>query len=257
MKDKPNNMTQDRKDLPPRYEDVAEGSSEQVLGQATFIFAGDSVVCETTAGTAPAYKLSWDVTAIPPKGTSVIFERVDPRLPEKVEGEALAEHQTEHLFYLAHPAGAQYQTDKPAYYITCSTAERGAALGNISLEATSKKAPFQRTEFRALLHAGRSADDSPLFADAASAEPLFDARPKWVGGRYVWADSGGAEVAQEEEKDGQHRLAVTTPMARGIRDALVATWCLRLWHNTAESKAAKRDGTFPRYFFCVDLSSAA
>ena len=250
-------MSRNSNDLPPSYEDVAEGSSKQVLGQEIFIFAGESVVCETTAGTAPAYKLSWDVTTIPPKGTSVIFERVDARLPEKAEGKAPAQQQTEHLFYLAHPAGAQYGTNTPAYYITCSTAEQGATLGNISLETASKRAPFQRTEFRALLHAGRSADDSPLFADAASAEPLFEARPKWVGGRYVWADSGGAEVAQEEEKDGQHRLAVTRPMARGIRDALVATWCLRLWHNTAESKAAKRGGTFPRYFFCADLFSAA
>ena len=238
-------MSRNSNDLPPSYEDVAEGSSKQVLGQEIFIFAGESVVCETTAGTAPAYKLSWDVTTIPPKGTSVIFERVDARLPEKAEGKAPAQQQTEHLFYLAHPAGAQYGTNTPAYYITCSTAEQGATLGNISLETASKRAPFQRTEFRALLHAGRSAEGSPLFADKT--EPLFEAKPKWVGGRYVWADSHGEEVAHEEEKGRQHRLAVTAPMARGIRDALVATWCLRLWHDTAESRAAKRDGKLAHY----------
>lgn len=250
-------MGLDSEDLPPPYKDVykdvAEGSSERLLQPATFAFKGESIVCETTAGTVPVYELSWDVTAIPPKSTSAIFERVDVRAPEKADSTAPTQRQSEHLFYLARPARAQYQTDIPAYYITCATAEHGAILGNISLETSSKKMPFPRTEFSALLHAGKSSEHSPLFADKT--EALFDARMKLIGGRYVWADSrGGGEVAQEEEKDGQRRLIITAPMNRGMRDALVATWCLRLWHDTAESRVAKRDGRSARGFLKQILS---
>ena len=228
-------MESDSKDIPPSYESVAEGSFGDVLEPATLLFAGQSIMCETTAGTAPIYQVSWDVTAIPPRGTSAVFERVEHQPPEKAESKAPPEKQNVHLFYLAHPAGAQYRKDAPAYYITSASR---ATLGNISLETS--KARFQKTEFKALLHAGSSASSDPLFAEKP--RPLFDVRPKWLGGRFTWSDSYGREVAYEEEKGDQRRLVVTASMGRDMRDAMVATWCLRLWHDTAESRAAKKDG---------------
>ncbi|RYP57039.1 hypothetical protein DL769_009737 [Monosporascus sp. CRB-8-3] len=219
--------------LPP-YEDIDDGPWEDVLEPANLVFAGQSIVCEATTST-PLYKMNWDVTSIPQKGTSVVFERVKYDPPETAESTAPTKQQNQHLFYLAHPAGAQYRTDSPAYYITSVSP---VALGNITLETSKSK--IGKIEFKALLSAKKSASDSPLFDEKP--EPLFDAKPKWMGGRFTWTDPDGKQVAYEDEKSAKHRLVVTAAMRREMRDALAATWCLRLWHDTAERREAKRDG---------------
>ncbi|RYP07959.1 hypothetical protein DL764_002187 [Monosporascus ibericus] len=194
------------KDMPPPYEEVSDRPSEDVLEPEVFVFAG----------------------------TSVVFERVDHDPHEKTESTEPKKQHNRHLFYLAHPAGAQYRTDRPAYYIT-SVSPGG--LGNIHLETS--KSTFQNTEFKALLSVEKSASDSPLFNETP--EPLFDAKLKWMGGHYTWTDSDGRQVAYENKKRDRQRLVVTAAMRRKMRDALIATWCLRLWHDTAESREAKRD----------------
>ncbi|RYP56247.1 hypothetical protein DL771_012034 [Monosporascus sp. 5C6A] len=226
-------MTLDAKDMPPPYEDICDGPSEDVLQPEVFVFAGESIACETAAST-PLYQMNWNVTTIPQRHTSLVFERVDHDPREKAESAAPMEQHNQHLFYLAHPAGAQYLTDRPAYYITSVSP---GTLGNISLETSKPK--FQKTEFKALLSAGKGASDSPLFDERP--EPLFDAKSKWMGGRYTWTDSAGRQVAYEDKKGDRHILVVTAAMSRRMRDALIATWCLRLWHDTAESREAKRD----------------
>ncbi|RYP80646.1 hypothetical protein DL770_006136 [Monosporascus sp. CRB-9-2] len=226
-------MIPDAKDISPPYEEVNDGPPDDVLEPEVFVFGGESITCETTAST-PLYQMSWDVTTIPQKGTSVVFERIDHDPHEKAESTAPIKQQKQHLFYLAHPAGAQYRTDRPAYYITSVSP---GALGNINLETSNPK--FQKAEFKALLSPEKSASESPLFDEKP--EPLFDVKPKWMGGRYTWTDSAGKQVAYEDKKRDKHRLVVTAAMRRTMRDALIATWCLRLWHDTAESKEAKRD----------------
>ncbi|KAL4741359.1 hypothetical protein BDV11DRAFT_72864 [Aspergillus similis] len=46
-------------------------------------------------------------------------------------------------------------------------------------------------------------------------------------------------MAVEGKEDGRYRLSVTRKMSQELRDALVATWLLRLWHDTVESKQAE------------------
>ncbi|EMR63580.1 hypothetical protein UCREL1_9466 [Eutypa lata UCREL1] len=214
-------MASDCKDLPPSYDEAIGGPSEDLVDPATLVFTGTSV------------------------STSVVFEEVEhspEQPPEKAEATSPAQQQKRHLYYLAHPAGAQYQVDRPAYYVTSASPDN-AALGNIGLE-TSKTGAFpKKMEFRAMLSAGKTASDSPLFDERP--QPLFDARPKWTGG-YAWVDAednGRRQIAHEEDekRGGRHKLVVTAPLRREVRDALVAAWCLRLWHDTAESKEAKRD----------------
>jgi hypothetical protein len=48
-------------------------------------------------------------------------------------------------------------------------------------------------------------------------------------------------VAVDEKEDDRCKLSITRIMPQELRDALVATWLLRLWHDTAESKQAKRE----------------
>jgi hypothetical protein len=45
----------------------------------------------------------------------------------------------------------------------------------------------------------------------------------------------------ERKEDGKYKLSVTREISQEMRDASVATWLLRLWHNTAENKQARRE----------------
>lgn len=144
--------------------------------------------------------------------------------------------QKRHIFYRAHPAGADFQTDTPAYYIT--SVSREGTLGYIGLRST--KPLLQRPQLEAMLSAARTAADKPLFDENPSV--VFGIRPKMLSGRNTWVDSDRSQVAVEERKGSHHTLDITAPMRREVRDALVATWCLKVWHDTAESPQARKDG---------------
>ncbi|ERF74872.1 hypothetical protein EPUS_03256 [Endocarpon pusillum Z07020] len=197
-------MEANSQSLPLPCEEANEGPSKDFLDPTILVLAGQSVVCET-APAIPLYQMNWNVTSLPPKGSSVVFERVvEHGQAETAEGTAPSKPQNRHLFYLAHPPGAQLSNEKPAYYITSVLPEM---LGNISLEAV--KSRLQKPELKA---------------------------------RLPEEDHGGIPVVAYEDGKGEpHRLVVTAPMERRIRDALVATWCLRLWHDTAESRQARTE----------------
>ncbi|KAI5924941.1 hypothetical protein F4810DRAFT_103338 [Camillea tinctor] len=200
-----------------------EGSDDNTLLQPEgLVLAGQLVVADTTDAT-PLYQMNWNVTSIPQKGSSVIFERIERPT-----------QQNQHIFYLAHPLGAQYETGTPTYYITSTSPDM---LGNISLE--SSKPRFQKPDFKALLSVNKSASDDPLFDE--SSEPLFHVKPKWMGGHYAWSDTEGRQIAQEDRCGDKPRITVAKPMEKRTRDALVALWCLRLWYDTAESRRARKD----------------
>lgn len=231
------------KSLPPPYEEASSEAAGKALKPIVLVLTGDAVISATSPTTAPLYKMSWNVTSIPQKSSSVVFERVEQSQSQNPDGPNPSKSPTCHLFYLAHPPGARFQTDTPEYYITSVSSE---ALGNISLETSNKRSRFQKAEFRALLSAKKTASSIPLFDDEEKAQLLFTIKPKWIGGRYTYTDSSCEQVAYEDEdrkaKEHRHRLVITAPMDRATRDALVATWCLRLWYETAESREARSEG---------------
>ncbi|KAI9154741.1 hypothetical protein HJFPF1_07298 [Paramyrothecium foliicola] len=228
-------MERDSKDLPPPpYEEFEGEASTVIIEPATLVFDGTSILQENAA-TGPLFHLPWNVTSIPQKGTSVAFESAEYDAPEK-DGEYIsAESRKRRLFYLAHPADAKFRQDAPAYYITSLLP---GGLGNMALQAT--KSRVKKTEFSVLLSFGRTASHDPLFDEHPLS--LFTVKPKWVGGVYEWIGQEGQQVAYEGVNGPQQKLVITVPLEKNLRDALVAAWCLRLWHDTAESREAKRDG---------------
>ncbi|KAL4876707.1 hypothetical protein BJY04DRAFT_199638 [Aspergillus karnatakaensis] len=211
-----------------------------LLDPAVLFLSDQSVVAEDDPST-PLYTLSTDIRSIPNKNSSVKLERVENE-SNKVEGSGTTPQQRrQHLFYLVHPEHAQYRTDIPArYYITAVVPE---TVGNIRLEAT--EARLQKPSFKALLSAGKTASDRPLFNEGAQQLVLFDIQPRGKAGlgstAYKWADSKGGQVALEGKEDGRFYLKITNGVPQDVREALVATWLLRLWYDTAESKEAKRE----------------
>ncbi|TEA21355.1 hypothetical protein C8034_v007723 [Colletotrichum sidae] len=62
-------------------------------------------------------------------------------------------------------------------------------------------------------------------------ELVFDVRPN--NQVLDWLDGNGERIAVEELKDDMRSLNIMVPMERAQRDALVATWCSRLWEKQA------------------------
>lgn len=223
------------------YEKTGGNTSTEILQPAVLFLSGQSV-CADSATSIPLYQLNSDIRSTSNKDSSVAFERVEQDIPDsetEIESVTPGTRHKRHLFYLAHPVNAQYRTDIPAkYYITSAVPE---TVGNIRLE--SSEARFQKTSFKAMLSAKKTASDRPLFYEGTQQLLLFDIQPNWKVGRtcYKWSDSNGRQVAVEEKEDDRYKLSVTSSMSQDSRDALVATWLLRLWHDTAESKQAKRE----------------
>ncbi|KAJ5177668.1 uncharacterized protein N7500_000367 [Penicillium coprophilum] len=218
------------------YEKPDGNHPRDTVGPAVLIFSTRSVFAEAETST-PLYQVNSDIRSISNKDSSVAFERVED-VPE-VDGITARTPGKRHLFYLAHPVNARYRTDIPArYYITSAVSE---AVGNIRLEISVAR--LQRTSFKAMLSAKKTASDNPLFNEGTHEVLLFDIQPNWKFGRncYEWSDLNGEQVAVEEKENDRYKLSVTTSTSQELRDALVATWLLRLWYDTAESKQARRE----------------
>jgi hypothetical protein len=222
------------------YEKTGGTPSKDILEPADLFLSGQSVISKAATST-PLYQLNSDIQSISNKDSSVAFERVEHDVPGseiEIKGTTAGTPRKRHLFYLAHPVNARYRTDIAArYYITSAVPEM---VGNIRLEISETR--FQKTSFKAVLSPKRTASDNPLFGEGTQ-QLLFDIQPNRKVGRncYRWSDSNGRHVAVEEKEDDRYGLSVTTSMSQEMRDALVATWLLRLWHDTAESKQAKRE----------------
>ncbi|CAG8281597.1 unnamed protein product [Penicillium nalgiovense] len=226
--------------------------TKDILEPTILFLSGQSVLAESAIST-PLYQLNSDIRSISNKDSSVTFERVEhdvPGLEVETEQHTADTPRKRHLFYLAHPMNAQYRTDIPAkYYITSAVSE---TVGNIRLE--SSEARFQKTSFKALLSTNKTASDKPLFDEGTQQVLLFDIQPNWKVGRncYRWSDADGRQVAAEEKEDDRYKLSVTSSMSQELRDALVATWLLRLWHDTAESRQAKRECKLTQALLLLD-----
>ncbi|EAW16860.1 uncharacterized protein NFIA_002090 [Aspergillus fischeri NRRL 181] len=216
--------------------DSYEKPGGKLVEPAVLFLSGQSVLTEAATPT-PLYQLNSDITSISNKDSSVTLERVEHDVSE-IDGVTAGTRQKRHLFYLAHPVNAQYRSDIPAkYYITSAAPEM---VGNIRLETS--EARLQRTSFKAMLSPHKTASDKPLFDEGTQQVLLFDIYSDWKVGRncYKWSDSNGRQVAIEEKENDRYKLSITRSMPQELRDALVAAWLLRLWHDTAESKQAKR-----------------
>ncbi|CAG8931924.1 unnamed protein product [Penicillium salamii] len=222
------------------YRELDGEPSKSSLEPAVLFLSGHSVLDEAATST-PLYQVNCDITSISNKDSSLVFERVEHTVPGlKLEDEDVtvgASRKTP-IFYLAHPLNAQYRTDIPArYYITAALPEMA---GNIRLDTSGTR--LQKVSFQATLSPGKTASHQPLF-DEVTQQLLFDIRPQWKLGRscYKWSDCDGKQLAVEEHMGDIYKLSITTHLQQSLRDALVAVWLLKIWHDTAERKQARKE----------------
>uniref|UniRef100_L2FTT8 Uncharacterized protein n=1 Tax=Colletotrichum fructicola (strain Nara gc5) TaxID=1213859 RepID=L2FTT8_COLFN len=74
--------------------------------------------------------------------------------------------------------------------------------------------------------------------DWEAKELLFDVRMN--NDVCDWMDDSGRRLAVEESRDGINSLNILVPLERAMRDALVATWCVRRWECKALEYHQKR-----------------
>jgi len=244
---------------PPSYSSIIPTQEAQppeytVVEPSTLILEDETIYTYTNTPSSsssssapsktPLYRLSLTVTAVTQSNSSIRFERITPADKTSEEGTHL-------LYYLVHPQNARFRTDVPPYYIT-STKRPNGNYGNIRIDCTKS---ILYTEVKALLSAGRCAEDLILFAEGKELV-MFTGRTKRIGGRTNWLDARGDEIAYE---DGP-RLVITREMYVDARDALVATWCLRVWRDTNETLRARYDElerlTPPEAFLDTRLNKA-
>lgn len=214
--------------------------SSDIVGPTVLILEGQNVFPENI-DSKPLYQLSRSIGAVTHKDSSIDLVRIGRSGHEDDEDASNSKQQNQHLFYLVHPVNAQYRTDVPGYYMTSVSPEM---IGNIKFETAKSK--LRKSEFKALLSANKSASDNPLF-DEQLQETLFSAKTTW-NGRYLWYNSEGKQVAHEGGDGNQTKLAITQPMAENMRDAMVGSWVLRLWHDRAEGGQFTKQGKTLLFF---------
>jgi hypothetical protein len=70
---------------------------------------------------------------------------------------------------------------------------------------------------------------------------LFEAVWNKEYGGFEWCDAEGSRVATEENlEEDAIKLVVCKAMKRKMLDVLVATWCLRVWYESAQT--LKKEG---------------
>ncbi|KAH8172220.1 hypothetical protein LIA77_08988 [Sarocladium implicatum] len=215
--------------------DSVMGSQSQ--GPVTLILNDQTIHLDDRAST-PLYHLSRSVTALQQEPSAIQLDSLDRPLSTSRSN---PETCTSHLFYLVHPINAQWRTDKPAYYATSVPDTKGS---NFILQPSRSMNPLHKTEFTVLESPGRTAADEVLFANSKEQRFVFTAKRKRSGERHVWHDDAGREIATDEgAKGGQgtRKLIVTEPLDRETMYTLVGAWCLRVWHDVAESKEATRN----------------
>ncbi|KXJ94171.1 hypothetical protein Micbo1qcDRAFT_202075 [Microdochium bolleyi] len=300
-------MSSTETDLKPWSHSLDESA---LVAPSTLLFQGLYIV-DDSCRSQPVYRLDRDVAVVPQRFTSVKVERLETSDQPSSSDEEQPAAAYRHLFYLAHPLGAKYQTERPEYYITCApptATERssagwsgeGQSLGNIALSAEKIQPRWSaKTAYKAWLSPGTNMASQPLFDEhgigtnidnageysSRTSVPLFEAIETKTS--TVWtmpsrlpaqqqatsSSSAGAgfsrnatlpgEVAREDigtdraeaiargrsssssvrGKNGAvsyPKLTISVPLEQAERDALVATWILRLWCDILENPAAKK-----------------
>ncbi|KAI0872156.1 hypothetical protein GGS24DRAFT_491715 [Hypoxylon argillaceum] len=200
---------------PPPYDGGTEGpDANDILHPVILVLAGRLIHSES-ASLPVLYELDHDVNFLSRADHKVVFSRHEPRVRTSLHGGIRTSSYQRHVFNLESPH-AVTSTSRYAFFLTSVSRK---ALGNVGL----KKSSVPRAGFKVLQISRGSEDDE-----------LFEITRK--DGRYEWWDAEGGRVAIEDNANGLVKMIITTALPRQRADGwclyvLVATWCLRLWHD--------------------------
>ncbi|KAM0330769.1 hypothetical protein ACHAQA_003723 [Verticillium albo-atrum] len=214
--------------LPP-YADRASAVQDDIIPAETLLFAG-TTIHNTASITSPAlYELSSALGYLTDSHQNVELSRLDYHVrranPAYETGPEVSARK-KHIYNLSKPTMIM-QSNFP-YYIE---SVRRSNLGHIGFKKRHKLAGS--TEYRAL----RVTRPNGLAGELKGGDVLYSVK-QTAAGRFEWreGEKNGALIAYDTNKDGIMRLQIVEAMDQSRRDALVGTWCLRVWWEISVNK---------------------
>ncbi|KAL9942207.1 hypothetical protein D7B24_003733 [Verticillium nonalfalfae] len=218
--------------LPP-YADTASTVQDDVIPPETLLLAGTTIHSTASITSPPLYELSLALGHLTPSHQKVELSRLDYHVRRAGASAATAGDRgpevaarQKHLYNLSRPT-AIMQSNFPFYLESV----RRSNLGHVGFKKRHKMAGS--TEYRAL----RVTRPNGVAGELKGGDVLFSIKAT-AAGRWEWreGEKGGPLLAYDTYEDGIVRLQIVEPMAQSRRDALVGTWCLRVWWDLVASK---------------------
>ncbi|KAI1106381.1 hypothetical protein F4804DRAFT_41566 [Jackrogersella minutella] len=221
---------------PPPYVAGSHTDSDDILQPIILILTGQFVRPQTVAGT-PLYELSRDIRTSSTSATQlaqVSLERLIHNVRVSYDGTPRVTQRSRHIFELKHLPPVM-----STEFTYCLDAMSRHAMGNLALKTFS----FPRSGFKIVKI---RPEDEYAFPKGYNArqeslkegELIFEVFKK--SGHFKWMSPQGNLLAIEDKSEDHHRLVVTVPVTRRTMDAMIASWCLRLWRDTIKSNYQPR-----------------
>ncbi|KAK2017046.1 hypothetical protein LZ32DRAFT_577655 [Colletotrichum eremochloae] len=216
-------------DLPPAY--VADGAAvRERIPPDTLRLAGRSIHSATSRNIdAPGrYELNHQMDFLRETDRLVEFSRIDYAIRRQAGGNAPASvpeitSQPRHAFNLERPPAILGEAFP--YYIKPVSR---SGLGTIGL----KFARIGKSVCKAWRVGRKAASGKEYETPEYEARGLlFDVRRN--NDVLDWFDGEKTRVAVEYSRDDIYSLNILVPLDQAMRDALVASWCVKLWNDLA------------------------
>jgi hypothetical protein len=239
-------------DEPPAYQAHPEGvDPDEILEPTGFVIHGRFVYPLGPSGVAdsePAYQLSRAIHAQGIATAKMTFERIDARVRTTSDGTPRLSKRAKELYELEH------RTEMPHLGVAFQAAmepKSRRTLGKVSIA----KSPLFRHGYRAL----KVISDQERRWLAKQGKNAKDGQYHFVikehGNAWQWSDPSGKIVATEvrdtatsDGAEDEYSLRVLVPLPRTTRDALVALWCLWMWHIHVEDTKPRRTWEDRQYY---------
>ena len=224
---------------PPPYISANQIVAEDEVVQPTILVISQHFIRAQSSVGAVLYELSQDITQSSDGESKASLSRVVRGVRMSASGAPRATQRSRHIYDLKRlPSllanGFPYCLD--------ATSRSAAAAGHLGLKTTS----FPRTGAKILRMESDKAGGSFPKGYKARRETakhngsMFELRK--AHDHYEWIDSEGHRIAVEDHTTDYFQLIVTTPLSRPVIDALVASWCLKIWHDRIELSIGKPQG---------------
>lgn len=232
----------DGDESPPPYITGSHNEAEEVVQPVILILTGYFIRAQSADGT-PLYELSRDVrhsSTSEAQLAQVSLGRLIHNVRVTANGTPRTSQRNRHIFELKHLPSV-ISTGYPY----CLDSVSRSTVGNLAL----KSASFPRQGFKIVKIKPEKEDGFPKGYRARreslkESELMFEILKK--SGRYEWMSPEGNRIAVEDEtEEDQARLIVTAPVTRKTMDAMIGSWCLRIWRDSIKSTNEPRS---PRKF---------
>ncbi|RYO84430.1 hypothetical protein DL762_005657 [Monosporascus cannonballus] len=226
MDPEPNAFSVQIHDEPPPYEMDDGNVSDGIVQPVILVLAGQSIHAESSES-APLYEVNRGVSSLSHVDTAVEFSRVEHNVRTNPDGTPLIKQRGRHLYNLVQVKDVMAWKATGLFHLQ-SVSRR--TMGSFGLKRSSR---LRKGDFKLARMISKKNDlNGPSFEDGG--RYLFEVKRK--GSRCQWTNSYGSPIAIEDVNNSQHVLVITAALSREQADVLVATWCLRLWYDSAENK---------------------